>query len=391
MLSERIEALGFRHIVALRDNKIPEGRTLEYKRELHGRSDDERRELVADVTAFANAEGGEIIFGISEGEDGAPGDFVGVSVEDRDAEERRLSDTIRTGTEPRYSAFEFKWVETPEGKPLLVLRVPRSWRGPHRVTLRGHDKFYIRDARGKHPMNTDELRVSFGLAETLSERIRNVRKDRIAIIRNGESPLPLVDGPIAVLHLVPLVSIVDPPFLKFDEYEITPRQMEGGSGSSYLQTLDGKVSFGARLGDEPVSSYTLLFRSGIIEAVLSPSNRGNGGHTEVAVGYLEQCLVEYFSSYISYLEKKDIGGPYYLLLSLLEAQGTVFVAGSGLGRAVAIQRRSELIFPELVINVVDQNVPLASTLRPLCDLLWNSFGYSRSLNFTAEGEWKPYT
>jgi hypothetical protein len=238
-------------------------------------------------------------------------------------------------------------------------------------------------------MNTEELRSEFLLGETLVGRIRSFRKDRLALIQSGEGPLPLVDGPIAILHLVPLISMADPPFLKFDEYEITPRQMEGGSGISFVLTLDGKVSYGSRLGDEPVSAYTLLFRTGVIEAVLSPGSRTQDGRTEIAVGYLEQCLVEYVESYFSYIDKKGVSGPYYLLLSLLNVQGTVFVAERGWrGRALSIQRQSNLFFPELVINSVKDNTSV-NLLRPLCDLLWNAFGYSRSWNFTEKGEWKP--
>ena len=41
-----------------------EGRTLDYKRTLPGSTDEEKREFLADVSSFANAAGGDIVYGI---------------------------------------------------------------------------------------------------------------------------------------------------------------------------------------------------------------------------------------------------------------------------------------------------------------------------------------
>jgi len=34
---------------------------------------------------------------------------------------------------------------------VLVVRSERSWIGPHRVVLKGHDKFYARNSAGNIP------------------------------------------------------------------------------------------------------------------------------------------------------------------------------------------------------------------------------------------------
>ncbi len=392
MLSDRIGNVTFSEIEALRDNKVPENRTLEYKRELYGKSDDERRELVADVTAFANAAGGDIIFGIAQASDATPEQIVGVAVKSRDEEERRLADTIRTGTEPRLTSFDFKWIEFGEGNSVLILRTARSWRAPHRVTLRGHDRFYVRDSRGKHPMNTEELRSAFLLGETLIERIRSFRRDRIMLIQNDEAPLTLERGPTAILHVVPLVSFADPPLMKFDPHEVTPGPMGSRSGYNSLETLEGKVThLGGRFSSDPAAAYTLQFRNGINESVLAAFAGDDGGQTKVFIGYLEQCLVEHISVVARYLSRKSIALPFYVMLDLLNVQGTTFATERSHGRALTVQRRHRLTFPEILIAQLDGDSEFAIVLRPLCDLLWNAFGYSRSLNFTEDGQWKPWT
>lgn len=45
------------------DNQVPEGKTIEYKEALPGNSDGDKKEFLADVSSFANAAGGDLIFG----------------------------------------------------------------------------------------------------------------------------------------------------------------------------------------------------------------------------------------------------------------------------------------------------------------------------------------
>jgi predicted HTH transcriptional regulator len=45
-------------------NEVREDRTLEYKVLLPGNGREDRKEFLADITAFANAAGGDIVFGV---------------------------------------------------------------------------------------------------------------------------------------------------------------------------------------------------------------------------------------------------------------------------------------------------------------------------------------
>jgi predicted HTH transcriptional regulator len=47
-------------------NKVAEGKKIEYKQALPGNSDSEKKEFLADVSSFANAIGGDLIFGVEE-------------------------------------------------------------------------------------------------------------------------------------------------------------------------------------------------------------------------------------------------------------------------------------------------------------------------------------
>lgn len=47
--------------------------------------------------------------------------------------------------------------------------------------------------------------------------------------------------------------------------------------------------------------------------------------------------------------------------------------------------RDSLILPEVMIENWSDNP--ASSLRPIFDMVWNAFGYERSFNYDASGQW----
>src|SRR5437764_9508695 len=88
----------------------PEGKTLDYKRDLYGGKDDDKKELLKDVSSFANTLGGDILIGVDE-DQGLPTAIPGITV-DPDKEKLRLEEIIRRGLEPRIE-FGIHHVTTP--------------------------------------------------------------------------------------------------------------------------------------------------------------------------------------------------------------------------------------------------------------------------------------
>lgn len=65
--------------MGLLENKVSERKTIDYKRDLPGGADQDKKEFLADVSSFANTEGGELIFGMTEAS-GVPTEIVGVAI-----------------------------------------------------------------------------------------------------------------------------------------------------------------------------------------------------------------------------------------------------------------------------------------------------------------------
>lgn len=102
-------------LLALINGQVPEGRTIDYKRDALGRSDGDKKEFLADVSSFANSGGGFLIFGMDEA-NGIATALIGIDVADIDTEIRRLDELIRDGLEPTILGLEIRGVSLDNGK-----------------------------------------------------------------------------------------------------------------------------------------------------------------------------------------------------------------------------------------------------------------------------------
>jgi predicted HTH transcriptional regulator len=155
-----IDEVSDTHLRGLVDNEVAELRAIEYKRDLPGPTSDDKKEFLADVSSFANANGGDLVYGVIE-ENGILAEVPGFEAADIDAVVLRLEALIRDGISPRIQGLTSQPVPLPNGRHALVVRVPRSFSRPHVVTLRNHWKFFTRSSAGKHQMDVDEVRGAF--------------------------------------------------------------------------------------------------------------------------------------------------------------------------------------------------------------------------------------
>lgn len=197
MITKRIDELTYADIERLVEQKVSEGRVLDYKCELPGRTDKDVKEFLADVSSFANASGGHLVYGImTKQEEGKntniPEKIVGVGDINVEHEKLRIEQMVRDGIQLRILGFRVEAL-IQEGKPtVVVIHIPRSWNAPHMIA-KGSVKFYSRTSAGKQPLDVTEIRHAFSMSESVGERIRAFRDERISRILAGETPVPLED------------------------------------------------------------------------------------------------------------------------------------------------------------------------------------------------------
>ena len=152
-------------IEALVANAVAEGRAIEYKQQLPGNGDKDKKEFLADVSSFANAGGGDIIFGVVEKRDGdnkptdLPEKAEGLAGINAGAEMNRLDAIIQSGIEPRIPGCRIRSIDGFASGPVLVIRIPKSWAAPHMVTFKNLSRFFTRTSAGKQQLDVGEIRL----------------------------------------------------------------------------------------------------------------------------------------------------------------------------------------------------------------------------------------
>src|SRR5579864_5364084 len=265
MIQKPLERISEDDILALITNGVTEGRTIDYKRELPGNSDSEKKEFLADVSSFANTSGGDLVFGMDEAQ-GLPTRLNGVQSANVDLEIQRIDSILASGLDPRIR-YAARAIPLQSRLKALIIRIQRSWIGPHRVIYKGNDKFYGRNSAGKYPLDVNELRSAFTFSTAISERIRAFRVDRIISLSNNDTPISFINNPKIVLHCIPVESFADQTEYDVLRFDADPRLLRpmASSGWDRRLNLEGIVAFG---GGSPALTYVQLYRNGIIEAVL---------------------------------------------------------------------------------------------------------------------------
>ena len=387
MIAKDLEQIAELDLESLKDNAVPEGKTIDYKQILPGDSDSKKKEFLADVSSFANANGGDLLFGIVES-GGIPRSIDGLVITDIDQEKLRLESIIRDGIQPRIIGIGIQPIPLSNSRVVLLIRIPKSWNSPHRVIFKGHDKFYSRNSSGKYSMDVAELRVSFNLSETLTEKIRGFNLDRASKIYSSETPVPLSDTAKISLHIIPIVSFS--PAQHYDigriaSSEVRLKPMYCGSWNDRYN-LDGFLAY-APIRDSKSHSYVQVYRNGIIEAVETLLLEPREEVKNIPSIAYERELISSVTEYLSILNTLGIELPIFIFLDLLGVKGysmttsrLTFVGGETIDREM-------LLLPEIVVYSYEEGA--AHILKPAFDSIWNSCGFPRSLNYNEEGDWAP--
>ncbi len=206
MSLQHIPLLNIREADLLRlvTDSVRESGTLEYKQAwMAGSSDGEKREFLADVSAFANAEGGDIVYGI-EARDGVAQTVSGLEGFSPDKEQLRAEQLLAAGLDPRLSAVAFRALPLASGRTVFIVRVGRSANPPHMVIVGGTQKIFSRHSAGKLPMNMDQIRAAVHRADEGKTRVDALRNERIQRIAIGDVGVKLWSDTCVVLHVLPL-------------------------------------------------------------------------------------------------------------------------------------------------------------------------------------------
>jgi hypothetical protein len=370
------------YLQELVDNQIPESKTIDYKESLTGNSDSDKKEFLADVSSFANAAGGYLIYGMRENS-GIASELCGLESIDADAEIRRLDNIIRDGIKPRIPGVSLWAIPLRTSRDAIIIRIPMSWASPHMVTFKNDSKFYSRNSAGKYQLDVSELRAAFVLSETTTERIRNFRIERLSKIIAGETPVLLNETAKIILHIIPFGAFN--PVARFDvsslASDVGKLQPISAPGWDTRHNFDGYLSFKNPL------TYLQVFRNGIIEAVDASIMEPEGSELTIPSLLFERKLLDALPRFLAIQRQLGVEPPLFIILSLLGVSGyTMGVNANYVDPTFTCHPidRDALLLPKIILEKFDCNP--SEVMRPIFDAIWNAAGWPRSMHYNENGE-----
>lgn len=149
VFTKPLEKLKFADIERLETNKTSEGQILDYKEQLL-----EKKKLLKHVSAFANTQGGFMVFGVKEtGKGGYPKEIPGI--DSNLINKEQMEQIILGNIHPRLNVKIQLIPHRDPKKRILVIQIPDSYLKPH---MNWHDKkFYKRYEFEAEPMTEIEV------------------------------------------------------------------------------------------------------------------------------------------------------------------------------------------------------------------------------------------
>jgi hypothetical protein len=348
-------------------NGVAESRSLEFKRDLPSGNDADTREFLADVTSLANAQGGDLIYGI-EDRDGVATRVIGIDEIDIDATVLRLESIIRDGIEPRL-AVRTQGTPLASGRVVLVIRIPASLAAPHRIRFKNNGRFWNRNSRGKYEMDVHELRHAFTQSEAMPQQLRRFHEEAVAAAEGLNMPFVMDADPTAVISILPLGMLRERRDIELTpEHTILPVKSQNGT---WLPTLEGMLWHTPLKDGHSVRSYALTHRSGHIDAAwtIGGTRKFSDGSDGLVVWAknFEEGVAEMAIHGVSRLQSYSIGGPWVVMATVLGIKGALMANLNGDLSRPAWRDRARL--PELILEHVSNE-----NLAPIFKSFWLLFG-----------------
>lgn len=200
--------------------EIPEGPSVDYKREISLAKKSDRIEVLKDLTGMANGGGGTIVFGVEEDteRDGIPATPYPLADESLSGV---LEDVVRSGVRPPLLA-RYTHLRDPSGSLVLVVDVQPSRLGPFMVEAYDQRRYFTRVGRSTEPMSEQQVRDAY----TLAARSQEERFDawaRHALPFDSASSYPWLT--VSGLPLGALQEVFDPRRLVL--HQMTAEEIHG--------------------------------------------------------------------------------------------------------------------------------------------------------------------
>lgn len=198
--------------VLIENSDYRENEYLDYKEYfsflLYDKKDPKRAKYITefknDICSFANANGGYLIYGISD-DKGMAKEIIGIDIQNDDTDRFELDRKNNLNQiSPKIPSIKFGFIKLKNGKFVVIIYVNRDGFAPYIHLEDGKNyKAYKRVGNGKVTMSYTELKNMFAQSQSLEKGIQQFRKERIDFFRSQEDTPEFRYSKFLLLHIIP--------------------------------------------------------------------------------------------------------------------------------------------------------------------------------------------
>jgi hypothetical protein len=212
------------------------------------------------------------------------------------------------------------------------------------------------------------------------------RRERLNAIADGDTPVPLRQGPLLVLHVLPHSAFGNPErWLPIDKSEF----LIFGRGGSPTYNALGKVMWPDDRASDEQYGYAQLGRTGWFEAVraLRQEEMGAPRSFKLYIAELEQLMVGGTTEYIAALRTLGVEGPAVATATLLHAKGYRLFHGGSYSTSNLPITSDEIVLPAVHVETPVSEAEIPALLRSALDVLWQTGGWAYCSSFDQQGQY----
>jgi len=364
------------------DDQVQERDTVEYKRDMYGNSDEDKREMLRDITSMANHRGGYLVIGVEEDDEGIPTNVVGIEVGNH---VDRLRDSCLDNIDKRIVGLDIEDIPLSNNRVVIVVSIPTSINAPHMVTYKGLNQFWKRYGRQKEKMTIDEI------GEAFDRKLSNLnRLDRFLFLRKAEILETIGDQPYMIISSSPAYLRDEAVFDIRDENLrdkiIKPPCLAGNMGSIFcgipyptIYGLRANIPYGT---NSSLYQYIEIFSNGYIEFGKLIEE---GQHGKYFAGQVDTASIVNFMQFIENVYEQYLPlTPIAVSLAIYNAKDIWLADSESARRDEPIKwQKQHLELGKFYAENISEECKLLT--KHICDRLWQAFHREKSNVFDDAG------